>query len=90
MAEIKIAIDALENKISELQTLQNEISTNATTPPATVGGGTSVNELEKIATLHQTMLSSIQLLVTNTISFMENIKVSYVESDGKASKKIAG
>ena len=90
MAEIKIAVATLETKIGELRTLQGDIDNNTQKAPAVVGGGTSVSQLESIAAMHQTILSSLQLLVTNTISFMGNIKESYVESDDKASNKIAG
>jgi len=89
VAEIKIKIDALESKIKELQTLQRRISSNVTTCPKVVGGGSSVNELEKIANTYKTLNSSMLLLVMNTISFMDNLKESYVGSDKKASNKIS-
>ena len=78
MAEIKIKIDALESKIKELQTLQRRISSNVTTCPKVVGGGSSVNELEKIANTYKTLNSSMLLLVMNT-TLMDNLKESYVE-----------
>ncbi|TGY39944.1 hypothetical protein E5347_16220 [Clostridium sartagoforme] len=89
MAEIKINIDSLESRIQELQTLERRISSNVTTSPQVVGGGSSVIELEKIADMYKTLNSSMLLLVTNTVSFMDNLKESYVGSDKKASNKIS-
>lgn len=89
MAEIKIKIDALEGKIKELKTLQSRISSNNTTCPKVVGGGSAVNELEKVANAYKKLNSSMLLLVKNTTSFMDNLKGSYVGSDKKASKKIS-
>ena len=89
MAEIKINIDSLESRIQELQTLERRISSNVTTSPQVVGGWSSVIELEKIADMYKTLNSSMLLLVTNTVSFMDNLKESYVGSDKKASNKIS-
>lgn len=89
MANIKIKIDALEAKIQQLKTLEKEISSNNTTSPQVVGGGSSVNELEKMADMYKTLNSSLSVLVTSTISFMDSVKASYVGSDKKAAVKIS-
>lgn len=90
MAEIKIQINELNNEIEELKELRSKCSSRKTKPPATVGGGKTVNELEDIADIYVSMNNSFEILISNTISFLENVRDSYVSSDSKAAKKING
>ncbi len=89
MAEINIKVTEIDSAIEKLQSLQSRCSSINTTPPITVGGGKTVNELENIADAYKTMNTHLEDFITNTISFLRNIKNSYVSSDLEAAKKIA-
>lgn len=90
MAEIKVKINALNDSISELKNLKTTCQDWDATSPEIVGGGQTVGELESIATLYKSLNSHFIDLVSNTISFMENVKSSYEESDQSAATKISG
>lgn len=89
MAEIKIKISEINNAITSLQGLQSRCSSRDTTPPETVGGGKTVNELEKIADTYRSINTQFEGLISQTILFLENVRDSYVSSDTKAANKIA-
>lgn len=93
MAEIKINIDELESSIERLQQIAclcdgkttvrgGNFAFNASSPEI-VGGGKTVGEIEAIANLYQELNADLHGLINNTISFLENVKNSYVESDDK-------
>lgn len=86
MAEINIKVTEIDSAIEKLQSLQSRCSSINTTPPITVGGGKTVNELENIADAYKTMNIHIEDFITNTISFLQNVRDSYVASDAKAAK----
>jgi len=88
MAEINVKISEINNAISKLQGLKSRCDSRNTTPPSTIGGGQTVNELESIAEVYKAMNNNFGELVTNTISFLENVRDSYVNADVKATHKI--
>ncbi len=88
MAEININVTEINNAITKLQGLKSKCCSRSVTPPATVGGGKTVNELEDIADVYKTLNHDLGELISNTISFLENIKNSYVSSDVKAAQGI--
>lgn len=90
MAEIKIKINALNDSITELKNLKSTCQEWDTLSPEIVGGGQTVGELESIAKLYKSLNTHFIDLVSNTISFMENVKSSYEESDQNAATKISG
>jgi len=90
MAEIKISISDLESAVTKLNGYAASWAANNTTPPATVGGGSTVNELEKIAQLYKDLNSHMATLASSTATFFSNIKDSYQESDQKAASNISG
>ena len=53
-------------------------------PPSTVGGGKIVNELEDTVDVYKALDHDFAVLISNTISFLQNVKSSYMESDAKA------
>ena len=53
-------------------------------PPSTVGGGKIVNELEDMVDVYKALDHDFAVLISNTISFLQNVKSSYMESDTKA------
>ena len=90
MSEINIKITEIDNAIAKLQGLQSKCSLINTTPPITVGGGKTVNELEDIAEVYKALNIQFGELILNTILFFQNIKNSYVISDIRAAKGIRG
>ena len=90
MAEININLLVIDNAISKLQALKSKCVSAKTAAPTTVGGGQTVNELEKIAKQYQDIDLHLELLVGNTISFLTNLKSSYNKSEQKAVKNLGG
>lgn len=88
MAEIKVKITEINNSITKLKNLQSRCNTRNTTPPTTVGGGKTVNELEDIADVYKSLNTHFGVLISNTISFLQNVRDSYTSSDTKAANKI--
>lgn len=88
MAEIKINISQMEVLISQMKGFASTWSGNNTDPPATVGGGKTVNEFEEFAKVYKDLNTQMITLASNTASFLENIKTSYVESDKKSATEI--
>lgn len=88
MAEINVKITEINNAISKLKALQSKCNLRKTTPPSTVGGGKTVNELENIADIYKSLNRDFGELISNTISFLQNVKDSYVSSDTKAAQGI--
>lgn len=90
MAEINIKVTEIDNAIEKLQSLQLRCSSIDTTSPITVGGGKTVNELENIATKFKIMNINLENFITNTISFLQNARDSYVASDVRAAEGMTG
>lgn len=90
MSEIKINLTNLDNGISRFNTLARNWGANDTMPPITVGGGTTVNELEELAQVYKTLNEHMVTLASNTAAFLNDIKQSYQESDQKAASNISG
>lgn len=88
MAEIKVNITEINSAITKLQGLKSKCNSRDTTPPATVGGGKTVNEFENIANIYKTLNCNLGELISNTISFLRNIEDSYISSDTKAAQGI--
>lgn len=86
MSEIKIKNDALSTEISNLRNLNTKIRSSNIKCPTVVGGGTSIQQIENIGKSYQQMHKQLEMLVSSTVSFMENINNSYKSSDKKASK----
>ena len=89
MPEISISTKALEEEIKQLKTLKNDFSKDDISCPEIVGGGQAVGELETIANLYKKLNADMVELLSNTISFMENVKNSYISSDSKAASSIS-
>ena len=90
MAEIKVKITEIDSAITRLQSLKSASTSADTRSPSTVGGGQCVNELEAIADVYKSLNTHFATLVQNTISFLGNVKDSYVASDQKAASKMSG
>ena len=90
MAEIKIKVTEIDSAITKLQSLKSRSASADTKSPSTVGGGKSVNELESIAGVYKSLNTHFATLVQNTISFLDNVKDSYVTSDQKVASKMSG
>ena len=90
MSEIKVNIENLEGAISKLNNYAKNWASNPSTPPATIGGGKTVNELEELAKIYEELNDHMVLLASNTATFFTNVKNSYQESDHKAASNISG
>ena len=84
MAEINIKVTELSNVITKLHGMQPKCSSGGIMPPSTVGGGKIVNELEDMVDVYKALDHDFAVLISNTISFLQNVKSSYMESDTKA------
>ncbi len=90
MSEIKVNLDNLEGAILKLNNYAANWESNPTTPPATVGGGQTVNELEELAQMYKDLNTHMVTLASTTAAFFTNVKNSYQESDQKAASNISG
>lgn len=90
MSEISVKIAALEEAITNLNNLKQTCADMDTTSPETVGGGSTVSELENIAALYKSLNIHFGDLISNTALFMQNVKDSYQASDSKAAQKLSG
>lgn len=85
MAEIKINSANLDVEIVRLRILKQKIASSANNCPSVVGGGTTIQEIEKLGNKYKLLHEKVELLVDNTISFMNNVNSSYIASDEKSS-----
>lgn len=88
MAEINVKIAELDNAIIKLQGLQAKCDSVTLNVPNTVGGGQVINELENVAAVYKMMNKEFGELISNTISFMQNVKKSFETSDKNAANSI--
>lgn len=88
MAEIKINLTNLESAISRFSTMASDWGANDTIAPVTVGGGSTVNELEALAEMYKNLNAHMVTLASNTAAFLTSVKNSYQESDHQAAQGI--
>lgn len=88
MSEIKVQITELNNAITKLQGLRSRYESMDIVRPAPSGGGRTVNEIEDIAKVYNMLDRDFKELISNTISFFQNVCDSYVLSDIKAADGI--
>lgn len=88
MATIDIKINALESAINELKSVKQSCDGAKKIPPTTVGGGKTVNELEEIGKLYQTMNGHLSMMISSTISLLQKTKDGFQTDDKTAASKI--
>ena len=88
MSEIKVKITELNNAITKLQGLKSRYESIRIIHPVPSGGGRTVNEIEDIAKVYNILENDFEELVSNTISFFQNVRDSYKSSDIKAANGI--
>ncbi|WP_075720542.1 hypothetical protein [Roseburia sp. 499] len=88
MGKINIDVDALDSSISELKALKSNWLNNEVNAPTVVGGGGTVSQLEEIARLYVGLNMRMCGLMSSTISFLENTRQNYVESDQAVATKM--
>lgn len=88
MSEIKINIDNLEQEIICLRSLASNVSSNKTERPQVVGGGESIQALENLGLTFEQMKEQVEILVTETIAFMNGIKTTIEKQDEDIAKDI--
>lgn len=88
MATIDIKINTLESAINELKSVKQSCDGAKKIPPTTVGGGKTVNELEEIGKLYQTMNGHLSMMISSTISLLQKTKDGFQTDDKTAASKI--
>lgn len=88
MAEIKINIDNLEAEITKLKTLSESIASKKEKCPETVGGGSSIQQLENIGIAYGKIHEQIATLVANTADFMKSVRDETVKMDNQIASDI--
>lgn len=88
MATIDIKINTLESAINELKSVKQSCDGAKKIPPTTVGGGKTVNELEEIGKLYQTMNGHLSMMISSTISLLQKTKDGFQTDDKMAASKI--
>lgn len=88
MATIDIKINTLESAINELKSVKQSCDGTKKTPPATVGGGKTVNELEEIGKLYQAMNGHLSAMIGSTISLLQKTKDGFQTDDKTAASEI--
>ena len=90
--EINISLEELEDKISELKEMKNELASNNSgrkgKKPELSGGGQVVSILEMIAQEYNNIYDTFLLLMDNSIQFLDNAKNSMQNADNSASDAI--
>ena len=81
MGQININIEALDTSISELKAMQRNWLDNKMRSIDTVGGGSTVNQLEEIAELYEELNTKMGALLAGTISLLNKTKQEYEMSD---------
>lgn len=88
MATIDIKINTLESAINELKSVKQSCDGAKKLPPTTVGGGKTINELEEIGKLYQTMNGHLSMMISSTISLLQKTKDGFQTDDKTAASKI--
>ena len=88
MDEISIKIKEIERSIENMQTLKNLCASFGWTRPTTIGGGNAVSQIEKMGELYDMTAQSVEMLLSSTVSFLQNIKDSFVSSDQRIASEI--
>ena len=88
MMEIRVETAALETVAKKMSELASEWQARNTNPPATVGGGKTVNQFEELAKIYKELNAGMVKLASNTSLFLTNVKNSFVDSDNKAAAKM--
>lgn len=89
MKEIKINVSEIDRSITQLNALVAQENSSKKFRLDIVGGGKTINELESIAEIYKNIDSNFTILVKNTISFLSNVRDSFVSSDQKARSKMS-
>lgn len=89
MGKIDIRFDTLNEAIDKLNKLERKRNSIDISPPTTVGGGMTVNEMEEIASEYKKLHAALGTLITNTSLFLQNVRDSFQEIDETAAESIS-
>lgn len=87
MSEIQINLKKLEEQISQLRVLNENLKASVTISPTCSGGGKTVQQIENMTSNCLKVHNDLINLFSNTISFLENVEKSYENADKNASLK---
>lgn len=88
MGQINVNVAAISGSISKFKTLQSQLMNDELKSPETVGGGSTVGQLEEIAKVYAGLNAQMGALLSATISFLENAKNEYHISDNETATKM--
>lgn len=88
MAEISVNVELLEEKIQKLKDLKTVCDGIDVTTESLSGSGQSIEIIQLVDQEFPLLKSAIGELLTNSISFFENVKNSIIGADTEASAKI--
>ena len=89
MAEIKINLEKLTEKIGKLQTLKSECDSITTTEKDRVGAGQCTLLVESLRNNYKPLKEALSLLISNSIQYFNSVKESAVKADQRASEKLS-
>ena len=86
--EITVNCEVLEEKIQKLRTLKSTCEAIDVTAEALSGSGATIDIIQLVDQEYPLLKSTIETLLTNSISFFENIKASMSKADTGAADKL--
>ncbi len=87
MSEIKVNIEALDQKITQLRNLQNSCDSASVNAVDLIGGGESIRVINEVDQEYAVMKRCFNTLLTNSIQFFENVKQTVSDTDMKMTYK---
>ena len=88
MAEISVNVELLEEKIQKIRELKSTCDEIDVATETLSGSGQSIDIIQLIDKEYPLLKSAVGELLTNSISFFENVKNSMIKADTEASAKI--
>ena len=88
MSEIQLKINELNTAIDNMQKIKSECSGIDMKEPDVQGGGNTVNEIGNMVDVYKNIKTQLDLLFTNTISFLSTTKNAFEAADKNAAKQI--
>ena len=86
LKNINININNLDTHISTLKLIKDSVTNEKKNPPITAGGGESITQIETIGISLKEIENNIEILIDNTIKFLDKVKTEYEKNDKNASQ----
>lgn len=91
-AGLNIKYDELDKQITELESLKTKLADTAgsVTRPTKVGGGDTVDKIESLADVYDTLNKSIDDLITSSVAYFKKVKDASKSTGQSAATAISG